>query len=169
MVVANIYSFSNANRNILIGGKNQGGIELSFYNNELSYGCTGKSEYKIQLNNSMEVNTLQENAINIFTFTCDKNGNFNAYINSKHINTNPVKISPLPINQPIILGSSFIDGKILPSNNSIDYYNFLHWSGVIDLNNIQTLEWYFACKYRIKRSISNSNKHRQYNFSYFPF
>ena len=170
-VVANIKSFTG--RKWLFGSNIVNGPELLFYDeNQTMYayfsqaGAPGKI---INLNPGGSPNPTQMdgNGINIFTITCSADSSFKFYLNSKLIGSD--KLNGPIINAPITLGASVFGQVYSSEDTNIDYYNFMHFTGVLPDDWRPIYELYFGCKYGIKPKLEGNNMYYKHNFTDFPF
>ena len=173
-VVADIKSFKGFK--YLFGSNVMDGFELIFDydNSDVYFSKVGVGGKRIKFNSGASFNPVQidGNGINIFTITCDANGAFTFYLNSKHFQSSDGdKLNTPPINGGITLGATVLPWNVYGSQDTdLDYYNFMHFTGILPQDWLRIYEAYFACKYKIKENLKdNNNPYYSYNFTWFPF
>jgi len=174
-VVADMKSFKGFKT--LFGSNTIDGFEIHIdYQYDMYIGKAGVGGKFIQFNSGASLNPTQVDGkgINIFTITCDATGAFKFYLNSKHFGAfDGDKLNTPPINGGITLGATVVFNNVYSSpDTDLDYYNFMHFTGVLPDDWRPIYELYFACKYDIKKKLEGNNiyldKHKS-NFNNFPF
>lgn len=146
--------------NFLFGAPGHGGLAIGFTGNHVV--CFVQNTQAIIV--PLTMSGLQGNGKNIYTIQYDSTGNVNIWINGFNVVNKTMPLNVINVNQPIRLGCAYEPNQY-PSTSNIDYYHFIHISGLINMDAIQMTEALLANVSNIKDKLNPENKYYTSQFN----
>lgn len=175
--VANVKNFKTSTKyrapsNRIIGSPDYNGIEIGFStlggvapNGGCFVNVQGSGGYAAE---PLGMSGINPNGINIYTFQFDKNGQVMVWINSVLVINKKTVYDKIALNRALLLGAAFgpDPNNGYPSEDDLDYHQFIHVSGILNIDAIKLAEAWMASIWNIKSKINpNDNQYISYQFA----